>query len=128
MRKLIALVLAVLMLAVAVSAQAPYVMDTSGLLTKDEAQQLESGITKIHDAYGFTISVVTASTFGEKTVDAFAKQCYQTYEYDNDGILLLVSEDEGQWYIYTSGQCANFGSSVKWNTCCLQFADKNSFA
>ena len=106
MRKLGSLLLAVLLLAVTVSAQAPSVVDKEELLSQQEAVTLENSFNQYHEAYDFTVAAATAESFGDLTAAQYAKKCYKDNGYDNDGILLLISEAEGQWYIYTSGICA----------------------
>lgn len=106
MKKLISLLLAALLLAVTVSAQAPSVVDKEGLLSLTEAETLENSFNQYHEEFGFTVAAATAESFGELSAEEYARKCYANNGYDNDGILLLISEGEGQWYIYTSGICA----------------------
>jgi len=106
MRKIFASLLAALMLAVTVSAQAPFVEDTSGLLSPTAVEDLETQFSQLHEAYGFTVSVVTMPSLGGETAAQAAKNAYVTNGYGNDGIMLYICEDEGMWYIYTSGLCS----------------------
>lgn len=105
MRNILSLLLAVL-LVVTVSAQAPSVVDKEGLLTQTEADTLENSFNQYHEEFAFTVAAATAESFGDLTAAQYARKCYTDYGYDNDGILLLVSQTEGQWYLYTSGICA----------------------
>lgn len=107
MRKIGTLLLAVLLLAVTVSAQAPFVAENAGLLSQAEAENLESVFNQTYTQYGFAMAVVTADSFDGLTAADYAATCYAAGDYGSDGVLLLVSEQEGQWYIYTSGICAD---------------------
>lgn len=106
MKKILTCLLAVLLLVVAVSAQAPYVDDASGLLTPAEAENLETQFSQLYAEYGVTVAVVTAPTLGGETAAAAAKNAYESNGYGNDGIMLYICEDEGEWYLYTSGLCS----------------------
>ncbi len=105
MRKLFA-VLLILVLAVSVSAQTPFVVDDGGLLNLTEAGELETLCAEYYDTYGFTVAAHTVETLGDQPAAAAAAKAYETAGYGNDGVLLLICENEGQWYIYTSGLCA----------------------
>lgn len=106
MKKIVLLVLALILLSVSVAAQAPSVVDKEGLLSLTEAETLESSFNQYHEAFGFTVAAATAESFGGLTAEEFAKKCYEVNGYDHDGMLLLISEGEGQWYLYTTGICA----------------------
>ena len=103
MRKIFACLLAMLMLAVTVSAQAPFVEDDCGLFSPATAENLESQFSQLYKEYGFTVSVVTVPSTGKEAVSDAAKQAYRSNEYSNDGIMLYICPDEGVWYLYTSG-------------------------
>lgn len=103
MKKVIAIVLAVLMLAVTVSAQTNYVTDNARLLTSAEAQTLEDNFSQYHAEYGFSVAMVTVATLDGQSPAAYASVYYGSAGYDNDGMLLLISERDGLWYLYTSG-------------------------
>lgn len=106
MRKISMILLAVILLSVAVSAQSPFVADNAGLLTQTEAAQLERDFSEVFERYGFVMAAVTANSFDGKEPAAYAADCYAAGNYGNNGILLLLSEQEGQWYLYASGVCS----------------------
>lgn len=106
MRKVVVCVLILLMLVVPVSAQTSFVADQSQLLTQEQASALDEKLIVYHTDYGFTVAVVTVDSLEAQTIDAYAKAHYAESGYDNDCALLLICENEGQWYIYTSGLCA----------------------
>ena len=106
MRKVLAIVLTVLMLAVSVSAQINYVEDDARLLTSAETQTLEENFAQYHNEYGFTVALVTVSSLDGQSAAEYASDYYQKAGLDNDGMLFLISERDGLWYLYTSGIAA----------------------
>lgn len=105
MRKMLVLFLALILLAVPVAAEGYYVVDDSALLEDYDVDKLEQVYSEYEDTYGFTPVLVTTDSFGGLYADEFAQQYYDLQEYPEDGILLLVSLGEGEWYIYLNGQC-----------------------
>lgn len=103
MKKLLAILLVCLMLAVQVSANAGYVTDHARLLTSAETQTMEDSFTQYHSEYSFTVAVVTVSSLNGESAAAYASGHYAAAGYDNDGVMLLISERDGLWYVYTSG-------------------------
>lgn len=106
MKKILTCLLAVLLLVIAVSAQAPFVEDASGLLAPAEAENLETQFSQLYAEYGVTVAMVSAPTLGGETAAVAAKNAYEANGYGNDGIMLYICEDEGEWYLYTSGLCS----------------------
>ena len=107
MKKLLSLLLVLLLLAVPVFAQSPLVNDGEGLLTSGEAAELEQLYGEYARDYGFTPILVTTDSFQGYDAETYAGAYYDTHGYPYDGILLLVSLSEGQWYILTNGICAD---------------------
>lgn len=105
MKKIIVLFLALLLLAVPVCADNYLVQDDGQLLADHDVNKLEELYSQYADAYGFTPALVTADSFGGISAEEFAGQYYDIQGYPEDGILLLVSVEEGQWYILTNGEC-----------------------
>lgn len=105
MRKLIVLILAILLLAVPVAAENYLVIDDSGLLTDHDVVKLEEVYGQYPATYGFTPVLVTTDSFGGLSAEEFAGEFYDLQDYPEDGILFLVSLEEGQWYILTNGEC-----------------------
>lgn len=105
MRKVLAIVLVILLLAVNVSANTTYVTDDARLLTSAETQTLEDNFSRYHEEYGFTVALATVSSLNGQSAATFASEHYRSASYDNDGMLLLISERDGLWYLYTSGIC-----------------------
>lgn len=105
MKKMLVLLLFLVLLAVPVSAFGNLVCDDSGLLTDTDVQRLEDIYSTFPNDYGFTPALVTTDSFGGLSAGEFADRYYDMMEYPRDGILLLVSLEEGEWYILTSGAC-----------------------
>lgn len=107
MKRIVVLILALLLLAVPVSASGYLVQDDSGLLTDTDVERLEELYAGYTETHGFTPIVVTTDDFGGLSAEDFAGEYYDIMGYPTDGILLLVSLDEGEWYILTNGECYN---------------------
>ena len=105
MKKLFILLLVICLLAVPVTGNGLLINDGEGLLTGAEAAGLESLYTQYSQQYGFTPILVTTDSFDGYDAQSYAGDYYDTYGYPYDGILLLVSLTEGQWYILTNGAC-----------------------
>jgi len=105
MRKVFLCVLALLMLAVSVSATTSFITDESGLLTPEQTSALNEKLAAYHENFGVSVGIVTAEDLYGQTIEDYAQSCYAEGGYSNDGALLVVCENEGQWYLYTSGLC-----------------------
>ena len=104
MKKLFLLLL-VLVLVLPVSAAGTLVNDGEGLLTASEVSQLESLYSEYAADCGFTPILVTTDSFAGQYAEDYAADFYDSHGYPYDGILLLVSLSEGEWYILTNGAC-----------------------
>lgn len=105
MKKVMVFLLVLILLAVPVFAESYLVQDDEHLLTDHDVVKLEEVYSQYAQTYGFTPAVVTTESFGAISAEAFAGQYYDIQGYPEDGILLLVSIEEGQWYILTNGEC-----------------------
>lgn len=106
MRKIssIAIVLCLLMaLCLTAQATSPRLVDDAGLLTAKAATQLENKLNEISTRQGVDIVVVTVDSTEGKTPEAFADDWFDVRDYAEDGILLLVSMEESDWYVSTTG-------------------------
>lgn len=85
----------------------PRVVDNADLLTDSEEESLESDIKTLIDKYDFDIVIVTADTIDGKTPMEYADDYYDYEGYgagvDRDGVLLLVSMEDRDWWISTRG-------------------------
>jgi len=73
----------------------PLVCDTCGLLTDEEAEELESRAEDYSSLYGCEIILVTVDGTQGYSVDSFSEAVYQEYGYgwgaEKSGVLLLLS-------------------------------------
>ena len=94
----------------------PTVVDHANLLTGSEAQTLSERLKEIGDAYRCDVIVATVTTLGSKTSEEYADDFfdYNGYGYgatpdangttvNGDGILLLISIEDRDFAISTSG-------------------------
>lgn len=83
------------------------VVDRAELLTANELENLREKANRVSERLGFDIVVVTVDSLEGKSPEAYADDFfdYNGYGYnaDNDGILFLVSMEERDWAISTSG-------------------------
>ena len=105
MKKCMALLLVLAVLVIPVFAAGNLVADNEKLLTDTEAQTLEQLYSQYSQTYGFTPILVTTDSFGGLSAADFAGSFYDSKGYPADGVLLLVSLSEGEWYILTNGAC-----------------------
>ena len=106
MKKLTSIFLAICLLSVLclpANATAARLTDEADLLTSSEAAALEAKLDEISTRQGVDIVIVTVeSTEGEEPRD-FADDWFDYNDYGLDGILLLVSMEDSDWYVSTSG-------------------------
>ena len=85
----------------------PLVVDDADLLTDSEEITLLAQLEEISQRLAFDVVVVTTESTGTKSVAAYADDFYDYNGYgygaDADGILLLISMAERDWYISTCG-------------------------
>lgn len=85
----------------------PRVVDNAGLLTESEESALLSKLDEISKRQQADIVVVTADTLGGKTPMDYADDFYDYNGYgfgkNYDGVLLLVSMEDRDWWMSTSG-------------------------
>ena len=101
--------LMIVSLVLPVSAAEPaLVVDQAGLLTEYEVSELTDALENIRDTWEMDVVIVTADDLGGSDATAYADDYFDYNGYGEDGILLLVSIEERQWAVSTSG----YGISV----------------
>lgn len=85
----------------------PYVVDNADLLTAEEEEDLEAQLRDYSEFDSFDIVVLTVDSLDGKTAEAYADDYYDYngYGYGNnhDGCLFLISMDEREWHLSTTG-------------------------
>lgn len=83
------------------------VNDYEELLTEEQFNTLETKLTDISEKYQVAVHVTTVESFDEKSAMEFADDFYDYsglgYGENCDGLMLLVSKNEGEWWITTTG-------------------------
>ena len=107
MKKLIIMLLALLITlsftAPAFAEAMPRLVDQADLLTDAQEASLLSKLDSISNRQGMDVVVVTADTLDGKSPMAYADDFYDYNGYADDGILLLVSMEDSDWWISTAG-------------------------
>ena len=104
-----ALLLVVILAAPSASAVegAPRVVDNAQLLTGDVRRNLEKKADALSEKYQFDFVIVTVDTTGAATPRSYADDFFDYNHYgfgpDRDGILLLVSMTDRDWWVSTRG-------------------------
>ena len=78
-------------------------VDDADLLSPGEESQVEAELSRISGKYGMDIVIVTVDSTGGKSPMAYADDYYDYNGYCADGILLLISMEEGDWWVSTTG-------------------------
>ena len=81
----------------------PRLVDQADLLSDAEEASVLSALDGISEAHGLDVVVVTANTLGGQSPMAYADDFYDYNGYAPDGILLLVSMEDRDWWISTTG-------------------------
>lgn len=102
---ILSLILCLLMtLTLPVFASPYYLIDDAGLLSSSEAARVEAELSRVSAEYGMDIVIVTVESTGGKTPTAYADDYYDYNGYAPDGILLLVSMEDRDCCISTTGE------------------------
>ena len=103
MKRVLALFLLILLLALPVSASAPLLVDDAQLLSDTEAAAVLEILTATTEELGMDVVVVTVDSLDGMSAMAYADDYYDYHDYSPDGVLLLVAMGEREWHITTSG-------------------------
>lgn len=104
---ILTVILLFLTMAIGVSAASggEHVVDMADLLSGAQETKLEEKLEEIGQEHGIDLVVVTTDSLGGKSPMNFADDYYDYNGYGEDGVLLLVSIEDRDWYISTSGRC-----------------------
>ena len=109
-KRIISFVTAVMLTVItagAVSAQATLLVDNASLLSGSEYAYVEGLLENASDRHGASFVIVTVNGTGGKSMMEYADDYFDYNGYGEDGILLLIDNFEGDWYISTSGKYDN---------------------
>jgi uncharacterized protein len=81
----------------------PRLVDGADLLASREEERLLTKLNTISEKYGMDVVIVTTDTLEGKTPSAYADDFYDYNGYADDGVLLLVSMEDNDWWISTTG-------------------------
>lgn len=85
----------------------PRLVDDANLLDSSDRQYVKGRLDEVSERLDFDIVVVTVNTTGSKTPMEYADDYYDEHGYgygeNHDGILLLISMADRDWYISTCG-------------------------
>lgn len=82
-------------------------MDTAYLLSEEDAASIMAKLDEISVRQKLEVAIVTTDTLDDEGVVEYADGLYEFCEYgygkDKDGLLLLISLEDNDWYITTHG-------------------------
>ena len=85
------------------------VQDSAELLTESEESELSAKLDEIRSRQNADIVIVTTNTLNGQTARDYADDYYDYngfgYGENRDGVLLLISMEDNDWYISTMGFC-----------------------
>lgn len=83
------------------------VVDRAGLLSPEQEERLEKRLSEAAEKYSCDMAVVTTDSTGGLSTMTYADDFYENNGYgvgpDRDGLLLLISMEERDWWITTWG-------------------------
>ena len=100
---MLALLLCLSLFVPAMAESMPRLVDQADLLTDVEEAQLLSKLDAISARQGMDVVLVTADTLNGQSPMDYADDFYDYNGYAEDGVLLLVSMEDSDWWISTSG-------------------------
>lgn len=102
--RIFALCCLLLMLVLPVAAAGKTVNDGADLLTSEEERKLDEILSDCAQRTGIEVAVVTADSTDGEAVEDFAANTYLLGGYGDDGVMLLVSMEDRDYYILTAGK------------------------
>lgn len=86
-----------------VGAVSPRLVDDAELLSGTERVEIEKQLDAVSARYGVDVVIVTTDSTNGSSPMEYADDYYDYHDYAADGILLLVSMEESDWWISTTG-------------------------
>lgn len=81
----------------------PWVIDEANLLTETQEQTLTEEIRSLRSDWGMDVVILTVDSLDGQTPQNYADTYYDSHGYASDGLLFLLSMEERDWYISTTG-------------------------
>ncbi len=78
-------------------------VDGADLLTPSEEAELRAMLDEVSEQYQTDVVIVTTNTTDGKSPMAYADDYYDFNGYASDGVLLLISMEDRDWWISTTG-------------------------
>lgn len=82
----------------------PLIVDNANLLSSDEKADLTAKAHQLKAEYQMDVVILTVNTTDGQSPQHYAESYYDRNGYAKDGILLLLSTEERDWYICTTGK------------------------
>ena len=86
-----------------VVAASPRLVDDAGLLSEKECTAIENRLDDLSAQYGLDVVIVTTDSTGGRSPMEYADDYFDYNGYASDGVLLLISMEESDWWISTTG-------------------------
>lgn len=111
MKRILTLTLALLLLGALLCgvsfAEETYVVDNEGLLTQDELARLNEQARQVSDEQQCGVYILTVDSFYGQSAESYTEDYYDNnglgYNGTNDGILLVVSMSDREYFITSAG-------------------------
>lgn len=85
----------------------PRLMDKADLLTDEEENELQKTLDEVSERQKLEVAIVTMDSLEGNDIVSFSDDLYEHCKYgygaDKDGVMLLISVEDGDWYINTCG-------------------------
>lgn len=101
-------------------------VDEADLLTNSEEAALSAKLDEISLRQNLDVVIVTVDSTDAQTATEYADDTYDYNEYGEDGVLLLISVDDREWAISTSGYGITAFTDAGLDYLIDQFADQMS--
>lgn len=89
-------------------------IDGAGLLTKSQRGNIKNRLDEISNKHNCDIVIVTTNTLNGKTPMVYADDFFDYNGYSENGILLLISMEDRDWYISTAGSGISAVTDAGW--------------
>lgn len=104
----------------------PLIIDEAGLISESEKAILDHQAQTLKNDYNMDIVILTVDSTNGRSPRQFAQNYYDQNHYADDGILLLISMEERDWSICTTGKCQDIFTDYGIDQLGEQFVDQLS--